>query len=243
MHKKTYKGLRQVLSYLKGSQELEIITGKVNTINNNLTEAVRKIKVKVNLPGTIKIARQDNKWTLINEKDSFSPDFNTNKIINQVLSLETVKEEILVHNNRITNALKLTATKNKVVKVSKPINERVVKKESASEDFIDITEVIRVTNGSKITLSIIKDIIKKHFQTLRRANKEVVKAMHERGNSVKLVTAKGTAKPFSVITVKGETLRRSLIDYSTPKNKGSYTKFIPDIDASPGSHVTFFNLS
>eukprot|EP00826_Nyctotherus_ovalis_P065642 TRINITY_DN9652_c0_g2_i2.p1 TRINITY_DN9652_c0_g2~~TRINITY_DN9652_c0_g2_i2.p1 ORF type:complete len:264 (-),score=54.34 TRINITY_DN9652_c0_g2_i2:464-1255(-) len=231
LNKKTVEGLIKVLVYLKKSREFEAISKKAKTVGSKLMEAITRVKVEVGLSETTRIIREDSKWTHASDRIFAITHADATKVISvDVGSLsKEVKCKVTPILDRIylPNSFKLSKERSGKLLMQKaePIRKVIEnsKNKKGEENLIDVENTIRLTNGSKTALKVLKSILKKNFQVIRsyRFTKEVIKSTHERGNSVKLVARKGSVKPFSVISVKGETLRRSLVDYSTPKAKDS----------------------
>ena len=230
LHKKALKGLRYVLDCIKEKSELEVIVKNVEKVYNKLNEAVMMIKMDIGLSKTTRIGRQNSKWIIVNDKDSSVFDSGVLKS----LSSYTKSSNTILDSIFLSNSFKLTAEESRKLKLrdEKPINKRIIEKQSVSNTILDVGKTMRITNASKIIFSIIKSTIKKYFHTIKayRFDREVIRTTYDRGNSVKLVARKGSLKPFSVISVKGDTLKKSLVDYSTPKGISPSIK--TNLDAS-----------
>lgn len=235
MNKKTVEGLSKALTYLKESSEFEAIDKKAKAVSSKLTEAITKVKAEVGLSETTRIARNDNKWTYASNEVSAvaNADAATVASVDEKLlgdDAEGLSKEVkqsvtpILDRMYLPNSFKLSKEKSRELVIYKAEPIRTAEREiKMGESLIDVESTFRLMSGSKTALKVLRGILKKNFQTIRshRFAKEVIKSTHERGNSVKLVARKGSVKPFSVISVKGETLRRSLVDYSTPKAKDS----------------------
>ena len=250
LFRKMIDSLNITLKSMQCSPEVTFAIENAKIINGNLTDAMSKIREQIKFFKKYRIIRSCNKWILCKYLPSNSIMTNEfDSIATRVLAhvkVETQEANVLSIKlpKNIKNKKKAAISKNSLIaKEQHPVKILLEKNTNivSDEDELDISKVIRIHNATRIIFAVMNKKANEFLQAVIKyeVKKPIVQLVHERGNSLTIVTKKGMSKPFSLITVRGNELKKNATNFATPKQKYMAGSLLIKSDNKPSIERVF----